>query len=348
MSLRINAVKRRTGRSVGRVLGIALALVALLPMIAASPAAAAANDQQDLRRPGIEERPNAAPTSIIALAVRVTDLDTRTTRNYKIAPPPAEQIPLEVGDRVRVELTGTAIVNGNGVAVDVPARFEIASGDWRIDMAPAADNAVVVSVQSPNEDHRHGNPDSRSSLAFTVTGNFDLKPAMRNGRITFDIAPTGAAAGSSAHPNDARWNRAEEIAQALSSIRLDRRPIETTFVERIYNQGTSGIRDVASLLANEVARSGDQQLWQRDDLLARLYRNLLGRQGDTRQIAAADPDGFSNNLRLLDREGYEKLVLSLVSSPEFRQVHDLDSFDDLPANPDVQRRPMLRDTRPNG
>jgi len=143
-------------------------------------------------------------------------------------------------------------------------------------------------------------------------------------------------------------SQAEEIAQALSFIRLDRRPIEPTFVERIYNQGSSGIRDVASLLANEVARSGDQQRWQRDDLLARLYRNLLGRQGDTRQIAADDPAGFANNLRLLDREGYEKLVLSLVGSAEFRQVHDLDAFDDLPANPDLQRRPVLRDTRPNG
>ena len=226
MSLRINAVKRRTGRAASRSLGVALALAALLPLIAASPAAAAPHGQQEQGRPGGDERMAAAPTSIIALAVRVTDLDARVTRTYKIAPPPAEQIPLEVGDRVRVELTGTAIVNGNGVAVDVPARFEIASGDWRIDMAHSGDNSVVVSVQNPNEDHRHANPDSRSSLAFTVTGNYDLKPAMRNGRITFDIAPSGVVAGGSAYPNDARWSQAEEIAQALSFIRLDQRPIE--------------------------------------------------------------------------------------------------------------------------
>lgn len=318
------------------------AVLALALLAAALPAAAQTLRDDDLA--------TAAPgTSLIAIHARVTDLDTRQRQSYLIEPDNEGPVPLRVGDRVLVEILGTAIrrSDGVGIAVEVPVRFEVASGSQRIDVAASDDNSVIVRARQPDE---AGRGHVLSALAYTLVGNYDVKPAMRDGRVTFTIDPLGVGQQPSRPSTaDARWREAVEIADALAYIRLDADPLERTYVEWIYRDGYDGIREVASRLAAEVALGETLESWEKDDLLARLYRHLLGRPGGEQRIADDDPEGFRNNLRLLDREGYQELVRRMVDSDEFRRVHELEDFEDLPRDDRVLTgRPLLRDTRPGG
>lgn len=319
------------------------AVLALALLATAAPAAGQTLQDDDLDTA-------AAGTPLIAIHARVTDLDTNQRQAYRIEPDPVGTIPLRVGDRVLVELLGTAIINDVGIAVEVPARFEVAAGSWRLGVKASDANSVIVDAQRPDESRR-GRDDALSALAYTVIGNYDLKDALREGRITFEIAPRGGLqqpGSSRSVQGEARWREAEEIARTLSFIRLgEQRQLDDALVERIYLDGYQGVRDVASLLAEETANVETFERWEQDDLLARLYRHLLDRRGDEQKIADEDPQGFSYNLNLLEREGYRALVLALVGSEEFRRVHDLDDFEAM-SQADRPRRPILRETRPGG
>lgn len=321
------------------------AVLALALLAAAPPAAAQTLQDDDLAT--IE-----AGAPLIAVHARVTDLDTNLRQSYLIEPDNEGPVRIEVGDRVLVEILGTAIRRSDevGIAVEVPVRFAVVSGSQRIDVAASDDNAVIVRARRPDES---GRDRALTALSYTIVGDYEMKPAMREGRVIFEIDPPGVgeqpSRPSQPSSSDARWREALEIADALAHIRLDTDPLERHQVERIYRDGYEGIREVASTLAAEVALSETLESWEQDDVLARLYRHLLERPGGEQRIADDDPEGFRNNLRLLDREGYQELVRQMVASDEFRRVHELEDFEDLPRDDRVLTgRPLLRDTRPGG
>lgn len=324
----------------------ALLLATTLVALATVPAAA-----QGLRAEGLD------PVKVISLEARVTWLDSGRQQNFQIQP--AEHVPLTVGERVRVDLVGTLIVDGRGVERPVRADFEVAAGDWRIDAAPAQGDAVTVTAVQPNEVTRGGAPeDSRSQLRYTVTGDYDLRQALREGRITFDISPRpGAEPGESTAPEDERWQHAERVADALSQVLLDEaREIDDALVRRIYRNGQDGAEEVATALALEAERRGYLRDWTPQQVVGHLYRYLVGRQGSYRDIAERDPSGFQANLDRLDRSGYRELVRAFVESQEFRRVHDLERLEELPVDPgegdpvrsDPWRDRDATDTRPRG
>lgn len=334
----VPAHPRRALAALVRATVAAALLAALLPLGPALPAEAQ-------MRPG---GPGDQPTQIIDLKARVRY--GNKVVDYRIHP--AEHVKLTVGDRVQVSLVGTAIVDGRGVEADIPATFRIASGPWRIDLAPAGRNSVTVVATQPNSVHR-GNPDSRSSLSYEVQGRYDMKPALRDGRITFDIAG-GQQAPPVTAPEDDRWEMAEDIAADLAQIRLDEREIlDEYWVERIYLEGYSGVRTAAVALAAQTERSGAMRGWSAEEIVARLYRALLHREGTTAQLRQADPAGFDANVRRVRTEGYESLVRTFVESQEFRNEQRIDRLERLTRGYQTPRfrspgdtRPSPRDTRP--
>ena len=308
------------------------------------------------------ERMIPAGTQIIALEAHVTDLDTGREQVIDLDRAD-DHARIQVGDRVRVDLVGTAIIDGDGVAVQVPADFDIAAGSWRIDTTPAGPSSVIVTATQPNSVHR-GNPQGRSGVGFEVERNYDMKAKYRKGRVTFEIADRdgdfgpGGNVGAPAQgwQPDARWRHAEEIADDLSQIDFNPDGLDRAEVELIYERGLAGIREVAVAQAVRAGRSGAVRARDGADVVAHAYRHLLGRQGNTRAIAQADPQGFRNNLELLQNRGYRALVTLFVDSDEFRRVHDLDTFDDLPrgevgwddgADDRYEDYRRARDTRPN-
>ncbi|HEX3527772.1 MAG TPA: hypothetical protein VH988_11960, partial [Thermoanaerobaculia bacterium] len=138
--------------------------------------------------------------------------------NYGVAPN-AEQIPVNVGDRVRVDLVGTSIEGGRGVERQVNARFDVASGRGMIDIAQAGSNWVVVNIRSAGD----------AQLGYAVNGNYDMRGNLRNGRITLQISDNRRRGGQDrgqegdrggygdrgGHGGNERWDRAQEVTRRL-------------------------------------------------------------------------------------------------------------------------------------
>lgn len=269
-----------------------------------------------------------AGTRLVGLEVLVTDLATgRTT-----AHPLGQHVPLTVGDRVRVELAGSAVIGGSGRRVALPADFAIGGGSWRLELAPTGAGGAVVHAVQPNEVDR-GRENRPSHLTFDVRGDYE-PPRFTSGTVTFEISPTAAAEAPSE-----RWQRSERLAQHLAHVLLvDSPQVDVGWVERIYQQGTAGTATLAHQLATSAMQSGRLSEVPPWEVTAHLYRHLLGREGTAADLWREDT-GFRSNLEMLEERGYATLVAALVESQEFRQRHEMTSLERLPRDRSAVTRP---------
>jgi len=257
--------------------------------------------------------------------------------NYGVAPN-AEQIPVNVGDRVRVDLVGTSIEGGRGVERQVNARFDVASGRGQIDIVQSGSNWVVVNVRSAGD----------AQLGYAVTGNYDMRGNMRNGRITLQISDNrrrgGQDRGQGGHDNggyehgghggNERWDRAKDVTRRLylgilgAEPRGDEARADT---ERIARDGSAGVRDVARSLAGGAhhGRGGRMDQEEAVRVLGDLYRGLLGRDMSNRDLWERDR-GFRDSVNTLRRDGLVRIVDGIVASEEFRSVNKLNELDRMP------------------
>lgn len=319
--------------------GCALAALAAFATLALAAPAAEAHSPQ-IR---VDQRSDA-PLKIIALKARVTDLDRRTTLDYEMVP--AEHVQLLEGDRVRLGVVGTAIVDGRGVEHDVPVRLELAAGSRYVDVTRHRDGSVIVATQPIPAGEYGGDGLVRAQLAYDVVGNYDLRDNLRSGRITFEIRPARGAAAPIT--GGVRWDHAAAIAGEIAEVGLTGEGTPNWVVERIWRDGYQGARDSALELAVQTERTGVLRRQDPNRLLAHLYRHLLGRSGSDRDVQAADPQGFAANLGLYQREGYRKLVEVFVNSDEFRRHHDFASLERLPMPRDDRPGPDRRRAFPRG
>ncbi|MGH9361473.1 MAG: hypothetical protein ACRD2T_06105 [Thermoanaerobaculia bacterium] len=270
---------------------------------------------------------------VIALQAWVENLTAATENRYGIAPT-NEPVPVDVGDRLRVRLVGTMIeADGDGVEVPIQARFSEAPGTSRLDVLERGSNWVVVRI---GERDRLRN-DDRAQLAFEVTGRYDMRANLQEGRITFDLGgrgSSGLAVGSGVTDRD-RWRDAERMTSLLYDAVLRVDPAGERYVsgfqenvEEIYRLGYEGIVQVALELAREAQERNVYRGVPATEVVGHLYRLLLGRTGSDSQLAG-DP-GFVANVRSLERSGrlYD-LIETIVRSEEFHRVHDLAGFNRL-------------------
>jgi hypothetical protein len=263
-----------------------------------------------------------AGTRIIVVEVEVSDLETGETDVH----PLGEHVPLTVGDRVHVRLRVTGMVSGAGRRIDVPVEYEVGGGNWRIEVQPARNgDGIVVEALRPDEDDR-GRPDSRSHVDFRILGDYDVKPRLASGSITFDIDPAAVAA------DDDRREAAEAVARDLAHILyVDDPAVDTVWVDRLDAGGYSAATALARQLAAQAQRSAglrDAPPWE---VTAHLYRHLLGRSGTAEELWRRDP-GFRGSMELLAERGYQQLVESVVASPEFRGRDALVRLQELTAS----------------
>ncbi|HEX5761063.1 MAG TPA: hypothetical protein VF121_17890 [Thermoanaerobaculia bacterium] len=263
---------------------------------------------------------------VIALQTWVENLTAANEARFGLAPN-SETIPVNVGDRVRVRLVGTMIeADGDGVEVPVAARFSEAPGTSQLDILERGSNWVVVRIADRDRQRNDG----RAQLAYEVTGRYDLKQNMQSGRITFDLGGRGSSAvGTDLGVTDReRWRHAERVAAVLydgilnmdaSALRLASGYQED--VEQIYREGYQGVVQVAMDLARDSRERDVFRSLSANDVAAHLYRVLLGRSGSASQLRG--DAGFVSNVRLLEREGLEDLVETIVRSEEFHQVHEM-------------------------
>jgi opacity protein-like surface antigen len=269
-----------------------------------------------------------APLDVIALQTYVEG------RSETYGVKPAEAIPVNPGDRVRIHLVGTAIINGNGVERRIPARFSVAAGKGHIDIVQTGPDWALVQVNSRG--------DGLAQLGYEVTGNnYEMKSGLRDGRITLQIGDgPESSPGSLGNVDRVRWDRARDLTDQLYRSILGVAPqgdVAQKDIEHVYEMGAIGVRDVALALADD-ADSRFDRLSQDDavDVLGDLYRGLLRRPGSDDQLWDQDP-GFRTNVDTLRRQGYEKIVQVILDAPEFRTANALSEFGSLAGldhNPD--------------
>lgn len=291
-----------------------------------------------------------AQMKIIAIQARVDG----TT--YGVAPN-TEEIPVDAGQRVRVDLVGTSIEGGRGVERPINARFTTASGRGTIDIVQTGANWVVVNVHSGGT----------AQLGYSVSGGYDMKGSLSSGRITFQVSDdrrSGNSRGGDSRGgdsrggdsrggyrggsrgdddrygrNDERWSRARELNRMLYRGILNQDPRgnddRREDIDRIYNEGSLGLREVALDLAREAQRGIPSRLGQDEAvrIMGALYRDLLGRDMSDRELWDRDR-GFRGNVDTLRRNGLVRIVDVIVGSEEFRSINKTVAFDRLPRDRD--------------
>jgi hypothetical protein len=290
---------------------------ALLVALAASTADAAQTSRQNRGKQGTLD--------VIALQTYVEG------RNETYGVKPAQPIPVNAGERVRIHLVGTAIINGNGVERRMPARFSVVAGKGQIDIVQTGPDWALVQVNS------RGN--GVAQLGYEVNSNeYEMKGGLREGRITLEIGGglASSSPGSRGNGNGSvdryRWDRSRELTEQLYRSIADTAPQGTAAqrdLEHIYEMGAIGVRDVALALANDVESRYDR-LPQNDavNVLGDLYRGLLRRDGSNELFWDQD-SGFRANVDTLRRQGYERMIQIIVDAPEFRSANDLNAFGSL-------------------
>ena len=302
----------------------ALALTAALPVAAQS---------KTVTRPAVRPQPQvAAAQQVISLQARVESIDTRGKRTgdragemYGVKP--AEAIPVRTGERIRVDLVGTALNNGRGVESPINARFSLSAGRDNLSIVQTGPNWVVVEA-------RGRGADKTAQLAYAVNGNYDLKPGLAQGYLTFTIDSNGVGSGTVGQPvvqDRDRWRRSQDLAGLLYRSILGRNlsgSYADDDVEHIYYLGSRGVQEVA----RELARDADNGTrWTQDQAvqtLGDLYRDLLRRSGNDQDFWN-DDNGFRTNVQNLQRNGLEQVVQTIVESQEFRSNQSLDGFDSV-------------------
>jgi hypothetical protein len=299
-------------------------VTAALALAVAAPALSAQAAPRQTAPRQTQPRQQTEATEVIALQTYVEG------RSDTYGVKPAEAIPVRAGERVRINLVGTAIVNGNGVERPVNARFSVAAGKGQIDIVRTGPNWVDVQVGSRGDD-------GIAQLAYEVTSNYEMKGGLKSGRITFQIGEgTGSSTGQVGTNPDisdrARWTRAQELNAQLYRSILGTEPAGDRAredAEHIYEMGHAGVRDVALALADDAGTRYDRLSEDEAvEVLGDLYRGLLRRTGSDSQIWDQDR-GFRNNVDTLRRQGFEKMIQVILDAPEFRTANNLDSFGSL-------------------
>ncbi|HKH47578.1 MAG TPA: hypothetical protein VKM72_23215 [Thermoanaerobaculia bacterium] len=299
---------------------------AMLLLAAAMPTLEA----QTARQRGTN-RDVTGPLDVIALQTYVEG------RNETYGVKPAEPVPVNAGDRVRIHLVGTAIINGNGVERRIPARFSVVAGKGQIDIVQTGPDWALVQVNS------RGN--GIAQLGYEVTGDdYQMKGGLRSGRITLEIGGgLGSSPGQvgSGYTDRTRWSEAQQMTDRLYRSILGVAPqgdVAREDTEHIYEMGFSGVRDVALALAADAGSRYDR-LSQDDavEVLGDLYRGLLRRTGNDNELWDQDR-GFRTNVDTLRRQGYQKMVQVIVDAGEFMNANDLRDFGNLAGRDDANWR----------
>ncbi len=257
--------------------------------------------------------PAVAATPLTNLRAEVQNRrEGRAPEFYGIKP--SEPVPLGVGETIRVALVGTL---GNGAQVPVDAAFSVAAGGRAIGLGRSGPSWVEVKGLA-------GSGNGLAQLGYRVTDRrYTMRGGFTEGRITFQMGGNNPV--STQPVGDARLQAARQVTRTLYRTLLGddlRSQRAEDDVNRIYRGGYSAIQRVAG----ELARAADARRifagQTNTHVMGELYRGLLGRSGSDNDLQYQD-SGFRGSADGLRRNGLVWAVQTIVSSPEFQSVHNL-------------------------
>jgi len=262
----------------------------------------------------------ADPLKIIALQYRLFDNSGHQRGDVIAVGDPA---PVYVGETVRLELVGSAIIGNVGREVPIESRFEVAAGKGAIEIVRTGGSWVDVAV-------RGGSGNGLAQVGFTVTGNYEMRGKNTFGRLTLEIhdngnPSTGADNGWDASSNQSVRQLTETLYRSILNSAATGREAQIDF-QRIRSGGQQGALDVAISLARDAEQQGfgrsvRSRGYEDEDIrrAGQLYQSLLRRQQSVEDIWRQDR-GFQNNVRVLHERGLVSLVDSIVGSEEFARA----------------------------
>ncbi len=261
----------------------------------------------------------AAAQKVIAIQVYADPAGSGGEARYGVAPD-NEAIPVTPGERLRLTLIGSALIDGIGKEVRINASFSVASGDLQI--TGRGDDWVDVVVG-------RGASGVAGQIGYRVTDDYEMRGALASGRITLQARRGdggGGNQGGGSHNgggSSSRHEKAATVTKALiegilnTNFDADR---DSEWVDQVYEEGYDGVVSVAYDLARQASRRGSQNA---EETVRRLYRYLLRRSADKIE----SDDGFWNNVTAMRKAGLQNVVETIVGSDEFRRAFRLDDFD---------------------
>jgi hypothetical protein len=261
-----------------------------------------------------------AAQKVIAIQVYADPAGSGGEARYGVAPE-NEAVPVTPGERLRLTLIGSALIDGKGKEVRINASFDVASGDLQI--VGRGDDWVDVVVG-------RGTSGVAGQIGYRVTDDYEMRGALSNGRITLQIQ-RGSGGGSqndgggshNGGDNSSRHEKATTVTRALiegilnTTFDEDR---DSEWVDEVYQGGYDSVLSVADDLARQASRRGSQDA---EATVRRLYRFLLRRSSDK----IDSDDGFWTNVTAMRKAGLRNVVETIVGSDEFSRAFRLDDFD---------------------
>lgn len=262
--------------------------------------------------------PTAAhATKVIAIQVYADPSGSGGEGRYGVAPE-NEAVPVTPGERLRLTLIGTALVDSKGEEVRLGALFDVASGDLQI-VGRGSDWVDVVVGR--------GTSGVAGQIGYRVTGDYEMRGGLTNGRITLQVRRgSGDQSGGGSHDgggNSSRHEKAATVTRALiegilnTTFDADR---DSEWVDEVYEGGYDSVLSVADDLARQASRRDSHDA---EATVRRLYRFLLRRPSDK----IDSDDGFWNNVAAMRKAGLRNVVETIVGSDEFSRAFRLDDFD---------------------
>ncbi|MEP7010404.1 MAG: hypothetical protein ABJC13_08800 [Acidobacteriota bacterium] len=264
----------------------------------------------------------AAATKVIAIQVYADPAGSGGEARYGVAPE-NEAVPVTAGERLRLTLIGSALIDGIGKEVRINASFSVAAGDVQI-VGRGEDWVDVVVGRGENG--------GAGQIGYRVTDDYEMRGGFSNGRITLQIQRGSGHGGGEDHGgrgdhngggNSSRHEKATTVTRALiegisnSNFDEDR---DSEWVDEVYEGGYDGVVSVAGDLARQASRHGSQDA---EATVRRLYRFLLRRSSDK----IDSDEGFWTNVTAMRKAGLENVVQTIVESDEFSRAFRLDDFD---------------------
>jgi len=262
----------------------------------------------------------AHATKVIAIQVYADPSGSGGEGRYGVAPE-NEAVPVTPGERLRLTLIGTALVDSKGEEVRLGASFDVASGDLQI-VGRGSDWVDVVVGR--------GTSGVAGQIGYRVTGDYEMRGGFTNGRITLQVQRgSGDQGGGGSHGghhdggNSSRHEKAATVTRALiegilnTTFDADR---DSEWVDEVYEGGYDSVLSVADDLARQASRRDSQDA---ESTVRRLYRFLLRRPSDK----IDSDDGFWNNVAEMRKVGLRNVVQTIVGSDEFSRAFQLDDFD---------------------
>lgn len=115
---------------------------------------------------------------VIAIQVYAEEHGSEDPYIYGVAPE-NEPVLVSPGERLRLSLVGTGLVDGEGEEVEIPASFNVASGP-AVDIIGRGENWVDVAI-------RRNASGIAGSIGYRASNDYDMRNEIRTGRIVLEV-----------------------------------------------------------------------------------------------------------------------------------------------------------------